>query len=65
MTAANGKVTRKTVGLPGFMRKGVKDYLVRRIITDDSGKSLIFIIEKTLVGAKGSSSRFMVETLRL
>ena len=65
MTAADGKVTRKTVGLPGFMRRGVKDYLVRRIITDDSGKSLIFIIEKTLVGAKGSSSRFMVETLRL
>ena len=65
ITAADGKVTRKNVGLPGFMRPGVKDYLVRRILTDDTGKSLVFIIEKTVVAPKGSSSRFMVETLRL
>jgi len=65
ITAADGKVTKKTVGLPGFMRQGVKDYLVRRILIDDSGKSLVFIIEKTVVETKGSSSRFMVETLRL
>lgn len=65
MTDSDGKTTTKTVGLPGFKRPGVKDYLVRRIILDPTGKSLVFIIEKEQYEAKGSSIRFMVETLRI
>jgi predicted secreted protein len=65
VTAADGKSVRKTVGLPGFKREGVGKYLVRRIITDDSGKSLVFIIEKEQFDRNGNSVRFMVETLRL
>ena len=64
VSSPDGKITRKTVGLPGFKREGVKDYLVRRIITDLSGKSLIFVIEKEEFNIKGNSVRFMIETLR-
>lgn len=62
---ADGKTIIKTVGLPGYMREGVKNYLVRRIITDSTGKSLVFIIEKDLYNTKGTSIRYMVETVRL
>jgi len=64
-TAGDGTVSRMTVGLPGYERAGVKDYLVRRVITDDTGKSLVFVIEKTLYDRKGDSARYMVETARL
>lgn len=65
ITSKDGKVTRKTVGLPGYERVGVKDYLVRRVLTDDAGKSVVFVIEKTVYDAKGNSVRYMVETLKL
>jgi predicted secreted protein len=64
VTGSDGKVIRKTIGLPGFKREGVLGYRVRRIISDDSGKSLVFVIEKDLYQPKGSSVRFMVETAR-
>ena len=63
--SAAGKAVRKTVGLPGFKREGVKDYVVRRIVSDASGSSLVFVIEKKVVEAKGTSTRFMVETVKL
>ena len=63
--SAAGKTVRKTVGLPGFKRDGVKDYVVRRIVSDASGSSLVFVIEKKVVESKGASTRFMVETVRL
>jgi len=63
--ASSGPAVRKTVGLPGFKREGVKSYRVRRIIADASGKSLVFVIEKQVATAKGDSTRYMVETLRL
>ncbi len=62
---ANGAERRHTVGLPGFKRSGVKDYQIRRILTDQSGKSVVFVIEKELAETRGNSLRFMVETLRL
>ncbi len=54
----------KTVGLPGFQRSPVKGYRIRRIITDSSGKSLVFIIEKIQHDRNGDSTRYMVETVR-
>lgn len=65
MTSSDSKKTVKTVGLPGFKRDEVSDYLIRRIITDSSGKSLVFVIEKSQFDRNGNSIRFMVETLRL
>jgi predicted secreted protein len=54
----------KTVGLPGFQRSPVKGYRIRRIITDSSGKSLVFLIEKIQHDRNGDSTRYMVETVR-
>jgi len=65
VTGTDGKSARYTVGLPGLKRKGVSDYLVRRIITDGSGKSLVFVVEKEQADRNGASIRFMVEALRL
>lgn len=65
VTGTDGKSARHTVGLPGLKRKGVSGYLVRRIVTDNSGKSLVFVVEKEQADRNGSSIRFMVETLRL
>ena len=62
---SSGNETRKTVGLPGFKRPGVKDYQIRRIIADASGSSVVFVIEKEVADKRGNSVRFMVETLRL
>lgn len=62
---AGAKTVRKQVGIPGYLREGVKAYRVRRILSDGTGKSVVFIIEKELYERKGSSVRFMAETLRL
>jgi len=61
----DGKEIRKVVGSPAVKRAGVKGYLIRRIVVDQSGKSLVFVIEKTVAGDKGDSVRYMVETIRL
>lgn len=63
-TDNTGKISQKTVGLPGYKRDGVQDYSIRSIITDNSGKSLVFVIEKKIYAQNGSSIRYMIETLR-
>ncbi len=63
-TDANGIKTLKTLGLPDFRRTGVVSYSVRRVMTDSSGTSLVFVIEKEEFNAQGTSTRFMVETVR-
>ncbi len=55
--------TRK-IGTPDLKRKGVSNYRIDRIFTDDSGRSLVFIIEKTTIDDTGKSIRYMVEASR-
>lgn len=55
----------KTLGTPDFKRKGITNYRIDRIFSDESGRSLIFIIEKTLEDDTGVSIRYMVEAIRL
>ena len=60
---ASGKIiSRKVVGNPDFERDGVCDYVIRRIVADKSGKSIVFEIEKQIEDSKGTSFRYMVET---
>ncbi|MCH5294913.1 MAG: DUF2259 domain-containing protein [Treponema sp.] len=51
------------VGTPDLWRKGISSYQIERIYKDVSGKSLVFIIQKTLEDETGTSIRYMVETL--
>ena len=57
-------VERTVVGNPQIKRRGVSAYAIDRIFTDKSDKSLVFVVEKTLHDAQGSSIRYMVETYR-
>ncbi len=58
-------ISRNIVGSPDIKRKKVTDYRIDRIFSDNSGRNLVFVIEKTLSDVNGSSIRYMVETIRL
>ena len=63
---ADGNViARQKVGSPEIKRKGITDYKIERIFCDNSEKSLIFVIEKTLEDDTGISIRYMVEAAKL
>ncbi len=53
------------VGNPSYERKGVSSYEIEKIFTDPSGKSLVFVIQKTVEDENGTSIRYMVETVRM
>lgn len=57
-------IESKKIGTPDLKRKGVSNYRIDRIFTDASGKSLIFIVEKTINDDTGKSIRYMVEAAR-
>lgn len=62
----NGNIiSRNVVGNPDIKRKGVSGYSINRIFSDKSGRSLVFVIEKTVEDSSGTSIRYMVETIRL
>lgn len=52
------------VGTPDFKRKGITSYRIEKIFGDKSGKSLVFVVQKTLEDDTGTSIRYMVETVR-
>jgi predicted secreted protein len=52
------------VGNPITQRRGVTAYAISKIFTDESGKSLVFVVEQTIVDSTGSSIRYMVEATR-
>ena len=63
---ADGNViARQKVGSPEIKRKGITDYKIERIFCDNSERSLIFVIEKTLEDDTGISIRYMVEAAKL
>ncbi|MBQ3686583.1 MAG: DUF2259 domain-containing protein, partial [Treponema sp.] len=53
------------VGNPQYERKGVSFYQIEKIFTDPSGKSIVFVIQKTVEDESGTSIRYMVETVRI
>ncbi|WP_062327279.1 DUF2259 domain-containing protein [Treponema endosymbiont of Eucomonympha sp.] len=58
-------ITRSAVGNPHIKRAGVNAYSIERIFADKSGKSLVFLIAKTVVDGTGVSVRYMVETAQI
>lgn len=60
----NGNLLEKQVaGNPDIKRTGVIGYSIEKIMRSPDGKSLIFVVEKTLETTNGTSIRYMVETL--
>jgi len=62
---SSGKKRNFLVGNPQIKRKGVSGYRLNRVLRDEKGKSLVFVIEKQVEESYGPSVRFMVETIRL
>ena len=61
----NGDIISTTkVGTPNFKRKGISGYQIEKIFTDNSGQSLVFVIQKIMEDSTGTSIRYMVETCR-
>lgn len=66
MRGNDGSVLRSyTVGSPDIKRKGVSGYKIVRIFRDASKSGLVFVVEKTVEDAAGTSIRYMVETVKL
>ena len=64
-TQPNGTKFKKDIGKPDYVRAGVKHYTLKKVIIDDTGHTLVCIIEKNEHTASGDSVRYMVETLAL
>lgn len=62
-TKPNGTKIKTQVGRPDYMRSGVKNYAVKKIIIDGTSRALVFIIEKNEYSPTGSSFRYMVEAV--
>ena len=58
-------ISSQRVGSPDIVRKGVTNYKIERIFCDESGTSLIFVIEKHLEDDAGLSVRYMVEAVKI
>ncbi|MBO6177233.1 MAG: DUF2259 domain-containing protein [Treponema sp.] len=63
-TKDGGILDRWKVGTPDLKRKGITSYLIDRIFTSKDKESLVIVVQKTLEDDKGTSIRYMVETLR-
>ena len=63
ITDSDGNTVTKTVGHPDYKRAGILGYKISRIITDESGKALVFIVEKEVYSKGGNSIRYMAETV--
>ncbi len=62
----NGVVVGKQViGNPDIKRTGVIGYTIEKIIASPNRDTFIFIIGKTIATSKGTSVRYMVETLEV
>jgi predicted secreted protein len=61
---AGNLVDRIYVGNPSIKRKGVSGYAITKVFTDPSGRSIVIVIEKSVIDDTGTSIRYMVETFR-
>ena len=52
------------VGNPAIQRSGITAYGISKIFTNESGKSLVFVVEQTIADSTGISIRYMVEATR-
>lgn len=59
---ASGKViASQKVGNPEISRKGITNYKIEQILSDKTGKKMIFVVEKTMEDKTGLNVRYMVE----
>ena len=57
-------ISKVKVGTPSLMRKGVSNYKIERIFSDNEGRNLIFVVEKLMEDETGISVRYMIEATK-
>jgi len=65
VTSANGQTKNYRVGTPNFVRQGVMQYNIKRVIIDAGGNAVIFVIEMKRFAENGFDVRYMVEAVWL
>jgi len=65
VSSSNGQFRTYKVGTPSFVRQGIVQYNIKRVLIDANGGSLIFVIEMMRVTDNGYDVRYMVETVKL
>jgi len=61
-TGSGGLEVPFAIGHPDFLRKGIREYRIERILTDPQNKSIIIILSKI---DNNLNVRYMVETVRI
>ena len=61
-TGNSGNTVSFKIGHPDFMRKGIGDYRIERVLTDPLGDSIVIILAKI---DRDLNIRYMVETLKI
>lgn len=65
MTRPNGSKVSRVVGQRGYVRPGVKNYALKKVLINEQQDALIFVVEKHGYAPDGASVRYMVEACRL
>jgi predicted secreted protein len=65
VSSPNGQFRTYKVGTPTFVRQGIVQYNIKRVLIDANGNSVIFVIETMHATDNGYDIRYMVEALRL
>ena len=63
--SSTGQNKNYTVGTPNHSRQGIVQYNIKRVIIDEKGSSVIFIIEMKQAVSDGFNIRYMIEAVRL
>ena len=63
--AQNKVLSRQVIGTPDYKRKGIIDYTIEKVWTDEKGKNIVILVEKKVADANGTSIRYMIEAAPL
>jgi len=65
VSSPNGQFRTYKVGAPTFVRQGIVQYNIKRVLINANGNSVIFVIETMHATDNGYDIRYMIEALRL
>ena len=65
VSSPNGQLRTYKIGAPNFVRQGIIQYNIKRVLIDANGNSVIFVIETMHATDNGYDIRYMVEAVRL
>jgi len=65
VTSPNNQTKTYKVGAPNFVRQGIAQYNIKKVMIDASGSSVIFVIEMMRAAENGFDIRYMVEAVKL